>query len=171
MMPRDERGNEVTVHLVDLEIECSEYQEVAEKFRRTVPNQNIIRITRIQNPFLYQSYQLRKQKMDKDNEGDNERKLFHGTNPDNITKINTQGFDRSFSGSAHGENFEMITCWFKTLNKTGKSISCNKSECAMNCLHLHSGQTQKPTLHLVVSALKICISSTQKRHHFKERSS
>ena len=54
-MPRDEKGNEVTVHLVDLATESSEYQEVAEKFRKTVPDQNIVRITRIQNPFLYQS--------------------------------------------------------------------------------------------------------------------
>ena len=108
-MPRDERGNDVTVHLVDLEITCSEYQDVAERFRQTVPSQNISSIARIQNPFLYQAYQLRKQKMDKDNEGDNERRLFHGTNPGNITKINTQGFDRSFSGSVNGKNFKMIT--------------------------------------------------------------
>jgi len=115
MMPRDERGNEAAVHLVDLETTSSEYQDVAEKFLQTVPSQSIVSIARIQNPFLYQAYQLRKQKMDKDNGGNNERQLFHGTNPANITKINTQGFDRSFSGSAHGENFGMIT-WFKTVN-------------------------------------------------------
>lgn len=103
-MPLDERGNEVAVHTVSLASTCAEYQEVAQRVRQTLPSQNIVSIARIQNPFLYQSYQLRKQKMKKDNGGDNERQLFHGTNPDNVTKINTQGFDRSLSGSANGEN-------------------------------------------------------------------
>lgn len=103
-MPRDERGNEVAVHTVNLANTCAEYHDVARRVRQTLPSQNIVSIARIQNPFLYQSYQLRKQKMEKENGGDNERQLFHGTNPDNVTKINTQGFDRSFSGSANGEN-------------------------------------------------------------------
>ena len=109
-MPCDGKGKDVTVHLVDLEITCSEseYQDVAKRFRQTVPSQNISSIARIQNPFLYQACQLRKQKMDKENEGDNERRLFHGTKPYNITKINTQGFDRSLSGSVNGENFKII---------------------------------------------------------------
>ena len=106
-MPRDDRGNDVSVHMVSLESSSSEYQDVVERFQQTLDfKQNIVSVERIQNPFLYQAYQLRKQKMERDDGArNNERQLFHGTNPDNITKINTQGFDRSFSGSAHGENW------------------------------------------------------------------
>ncbi|KAJ7361727.1 Poly (ADP-ribose) polymerase [Desmophyllum pertusum] len=102
-MPRDDRGNVLTVHMVTLESSSSEYQDVVKRFQQTLGfKQNIVSVERIQNPFLYQAYQLRKQKMESDNGGNSERQLFHGTNPDNITKINMQGFDRSFSGSAHG---------------------------------------------------------------------
>ena len=107
-MPSDDRGNDVTVHMVTLESSSSEYQDVMKIFRDTVHSgrKPITSIARIQNPFLYQAYQLRKQKMERDNGlGDNERQLFHGTKLDNVTKINTQGFDRSFSGK-HGENLK-----------------------------------------------------------------
>jgi len=65
-------------------------------------------IERIQNPELYQAYQIRKEKMDRDNGGNNERKLFHGTNPDRAVQINTQGFKRSFAGSVNGENNDIF---------------------------------------------------------------
>lgn len=107
-MPRDDRGHHVTFHIVRLASASAEYQDVAEKFYETVHYEEIKSIERIQNPFLYQGYQLRKQKMNRDNGGNNEQQLFHGTNPDNVTKINTQGFDRSFAGSAHGESFKVI---------------------------------------------------------------
>ena len=69
-----------------------------------ISNVTIVSIERIQNPQLYQAYQLRKEKMDRDNGGSaNERQLFHGTSPESVTKINTQGFNRSFSGTANGK--------------------------------------------------------------------
>ncbi|XP_068707156.1 protein mono-ADP-ribosyltransferase PARP14-like [Montipora foliosa] len=88
----------VTVHLVQLVPWSSEYQTVASKFQQTSPGVNILKIERVQNPHLYQSYVVRKQKMDQDNRGNNERQLFHGTDSKNITAINTQGFNRSFFG-------------------------------------------------------------------------
>ncbi|KAJ7377464.1 Poly (ADP-ribose) polymerase [Desmophyllum pertusum] len=79
--------------------DSSEYQDVATKFQQTAGGSvAILNIERVQNPHLYQVYQLRKEKMDKDNGGNNERQLFHGTNPDSVTKINAQGFNRSFAG-------------------------------------------------------------------------
>lgn len=101
-MPRNQAGFDVTVHAVNLAPTSVEYQAVATTFYQTVGNYSISGIERIQNPHLYQSYQLRKQKMDKDNGGNNERQLFHGTSPDNVSKINSQGFNRSFSGTASG---------------------------------------------------------------------
>ena len=96
-MPIDQAGNEVTVHPVRLSPTSREYQDVASNFHQTASSVAIVSIERIQNPHLFQSYQLRKEKMDRDNGGNNERQLFHGTNPDSVTKINTQGFNRSFS--------------------------------------------------------------------------
>ena len=102
-MPRDPKtGNDSTVHLVGLILGSPEYQGVARQVQATRGNVNITSIERVQNPHLYQTYIVRKQKMDKDNGGqNNERKLFHGTAPDNVVKINAQGFNRSFAG-AHG---------------------------------------------------------------------
>ena len=104
--PRDNKGDDVTVHLIELSSSSAEYQEVENKFHKTIHFEKIKSIERIQNPYLYQAYQLRKLKMDRDNPHvNNERQLFHGTNSRNVTKINTQGFDRSFTGSVHGEEF------------------------------------------------------------------
>ena len=92
----------MTVHLVQLAPGSSEYQTVANKFQLTSRGVNILKIERVQNPHLYQSYVVRKQKMDQDNGGNNERQLFHGTDAKNVTAMNTQGFNRSFCG-VHGK--------------------------------------------------------------------
>ena len=89
---------------VQLSAASRECQDVTLKFQQTVGSMTIASIERVQNPHLYQAYQLKKAKMDKDNGGNNERKLFHGTNPDRVVKINTQGFKSSFAGSVNGEN-------------------------------------------------------------------
>lgn len=103
-MPRNQAGNDVNVHVVQLLSTSSEYRDVEMKFHQTVSDVTIVSIERIQNPQLYQAYQLRKEKMDRDNGGSaNERQLFHGTSPESVTKINTQGFNRSFSGTANGK--------------------------------------------------------------------
>lgn len=102
-MPRQRNGNEVTVHTVRLPSHSSEFQNAVQAFQKTAGSVAITSVERIQNPLLYQAYQLRKQKMDKDNGGNNERQLFHGTASGNVKKINSQGFNRNFSGVAHGK--------------------------------------------------------------------
>ena len=97
-MPRPE----ITVHTVTLAPDSSEYQDVMRKVQATAGGVNIQKIERIQNPHLYQSYMVRKQKMDEDNGRNNERELFHGTYAKNIPFINTQGFNTSFGG-VHGK--------------------------------------------------------------------
>ena len=98
-MPRPD----MTVHLVPLSQSSSQYQGVVRKFQATTSGINIKRIEQIQNPLLYKCYKMRKQKMDRDIGGNSERQLFHGTAAKNIALINTQGFNRSFSG-VHGES-------------------------------------------------------------------
>lgn len=102
-MPRERNGNEVTVHTVRLAPHSSEFQSVVQEFQKTAGSVAIMSVKRIQNPLLYQAYQLRKQKMDMDNGGNNERQLFHGTASENVKQINSQGLNRNFSGVAHGK--------------------------------------------------------------------
>ena len=125
-MPRDDWGKDIDVHLVKLASTSVEYQDVVERLQQTVNSNLMIKsVERIQNPYLYQAYQLRKQKMDRDNpQANNERPLFHGTNSDNVKKINRQGFDRSFSGSVHGEDFEILLVEIKLLNKKDRDALC-----------------------------------------------
>ena len=92
---------------VQLSAASREYQDVELKFQQTAGAVAVVSIERVQNPDLYQAYQVRKEKMDKGSGGNNERKLFHGTNSDRVVKINTQGFKSSFAGSAHGENSDI----------------------------------------------------------------
>ena len=99
---------DTTVHKVTLAPGSSEYQTVLQKVRTTASRLNIKKIERVQNPHLYKFYMMRKQKMDKDNGGNNERELFHGTDAKNILAINTQGFNRSFCG-VHGK-CSVINC-------------------------------------------------------------
>ena len=136
-MPRHDTGNDVTVHVVKLSNSSAEYHEVEKKIHKTVHLEKIKSIERIQNPYLYQAYQLRKQMMDKDNpEANNERQLFHGTHSDNVKKINTQGFDRSFTGSAHGEDFEVIFSQPRSgalFPSNGRGLSCLENEVALKC--------------------------------------
>ena len=98
-------GHDSTVHRVLLPPGSPEYQDVVRKFQATAGALNIQKIERIQNPHLYQSYMVRKQKMDKDTGGNSERQLFHGTVAKNVNNINTQGFNRSFCG-ANGKSLK-----------------------------------------------------------------
>ena len=91
-----------TVHMVTLSKSSPEYKDVMRKFQATARGVNIQKIERIQNPHLYQCYMVRKQKIAKDIVGNGERQLFHGTVAENVIKINTQGFNRSFCG-VHGK--------------------------------------------------------------------
>ena len=104
-MPRPD----MTVRTVTLSPSSSEYQDVVRKFQATAGEVNILKIERIQNPHLYKSYMVRKQKMDKDTGGNSERQLFYGTDGKNITHINTQGFNRSFCGT-HGKCCCLLYC-------------------------------------------------------------
>ena len=88
----------MTVHTVTLAPGSREYQNVIQKVKATASSINIQKIERVQNPHLYQSYMVRKEKMDRDNRATNERQLFHGTKAENVAAINIQGFNRSLCG-------------------------------------------------------------------------
>lgn len=98
-MPSDSQE----VHTVSLDRNSPEYQKVSEQFYATVQGQATISdIRRIQNPWLYQSYSLLKEKMEKNNGFSNERLLFHATAFDSVKSINCDGFKRNLTAK-HGE--------------------------------------------------------------------
>ncbi|CAH1237997.1 PARP12 [Branchiostoma lanceolatum] len=91
----------------------SEFKEVETLFRQTMKeNMIIIQIERVQNPRLWEKYDINKQQMTRksiDNQRgrgavtrshnyNDERKLFHGTEPDIIKGICHQNFDHRLSG-------------------------------------------------------------------------
>ncbi|NXC07344.1 PAR14 polymerase, partial [Orthonyx spaldingii] len=91
--------------VVELKPESREYKDVQAKFLRTCPSFKIEKIERVQNPYLWKTYQIKKCEMDKKNGSrKNERPLFHGTSKESLTLINKQGFNRSYAGM-HAANF------------------------------------------------------------------
>lgn len=87
------------VKLVTLARSCQEYLEVQKKFQKTAHNFVIEQIQRIQNPFLWQSYQIKKKSLCMKNKNqDNEKLLFHGTAKSSLSTINYNGFNRGFAG-------------------------------------------------------------------------
>ncbi|NXI65090.1 PAR14 polymerase, partial [Anseranas semipalmata] len=91
--------------VVELKQETKDFREVAERFLKTSQLLKIEKIERIQNPFLWKTYQIKKRQMDDKNRNrNNERLLFHGTSKESLTLINSYGFNRSYAGM-HAANF------------------------------------------------------------------
>ena len=115
----------VACHVVALDPKSTEYSEVKTKFEATMapltiqqhqpPSHgmvnigfpqysgqwsHIIKVERIQNPFLHAQYVAKKKTMDQYNPSTivNERELFHGCPGDVAEKICHHGFNRSFAG-------------------------------------------------------------------------
>uniref|UniRef100_A0A2K6LA01 Poly [ADP-ribose] polymerase n=1 Tax=Rhinopithecus bieti TaxID=61621 RepID=A0A2K6LA01_RHIBE len=76
-----------------------EYNTIKDTFTQTCSSYTIEKIERIQNAFLWQSYQVKKRQMDiKNDHMNNERLLFHGTDADSVPCVNQHGFNRSYAG-------------------------------------------------------------------------
>uniref|UniRef100_L7N1F5 Poly [ADP-ribose] polymerase n=1 Tax=Myotis lucifugus TaxID=59463 RepID=L7N1F5_MYOLU len=87
------------VCLVELQPGQPEYSKVADAFSQTCSQFKIVKIERIQNPSLWQSYQTKKKTMDyKNGHIQNEQLLFHGTDADSLPHVNQHGFNRSYAG-------------------------------------------------------------------------
>lgn len=57
-------------------------------------------IERVQNPTLWQNYQILKKQMEaKNKHKNNEKLLFHGTRATSVDLINDKGFNRSYAGT------------------------------------------------------------------------
>ncbi|XP_063346007.1 protein mono-ADP-ribosyltransferase PARP14-like isoform X2 [Pelmatolapia mariae] len=77
-----------------------EYSDVEQELTKTGLNLNIISIERVQNPTLWQNYQILKKQMEtKNKHKNNEKLLFHGTRAKSVDLINDKGFNRSYAGT------------------------------------------------------------------------
>ncbi|NXE90764.1 PAR14 polymerase, partial [Menura novaehollandiae] len=100
----DDMQNEL-VKIVELKPETGEYKDVQERFLQTCQSFKIEKIERVQNPYFWKAYQIKKCEMDnKNGNKNNERLLFHGTSKESLTLINNRGFNRSYAGM-HAANF------------------------------------------------------------------
>ena len=91
--------------IVDVTNEA-EWQEI-DNFARSDGIQ-LTKLQRVQNWNLYYRYQLRKKEVAAATESyrpvvDAERRLYHGTEIEKIASICRAGFDRDYSGTAHGK--------------------------------------------------------------------
>lgn len=94
----DMKGDRVKV--VPLKATSKEHQEVEKELSRTGLTVSVVSVERVQNPTLWQSYQLKKKQLDSKNKHqNNEKLLFHGTGADSIEQINEHGFNRSYAGT------------------------------------------------------------------------
>ncbi|XP_029140550.1 protein mono-ADP-ribosyltransferase PARP14 [Protobothrops mucrosquamatus] len=93
----DMKGNHVK--LVPLQPTAGEYKNIEKIFRIGCPTFTIEKIERVQNPYLWQAYQVKKKQIDTQNgHGNNEKILFHGTPFSTVVPIYQTGFNRSYAG-------------------------------------------------------------------------
>lgn len=106
-MPMDSNGKEVDVHIVTLEASSEEYKDVESKFnvsmRKGSNYSQIVSIHRVQNTIIYNQYVTKKKEMIKRNPSGhkNESQLWHATCANNVSSINSLGFNHIFQG-VHG---------------------------------------------------------------------
>ncbi|XP_058050767.1 protein mono-ADP-ribosyltransferase PARP14-like isoform X2 [Ahaetulla prasina] len=85
--------------LVPLQPTAGEYKDIEKKFRIGCPNVTIEKIERVQNPYLWQAYQVKKKQIETQNGHENNEKiLFHGTPSSTMVPIYQTGFNRSYAG-------------------------------------------------------------------------
>jgi hypothetical protein len=98
---------------VQIQSSSNEYEEVERQFNMTMrlTSTRIARIERIQNPKLYEQYQIEKEFLSNKLNQETEEFLFHGStmNEEQLTSIITNGFDRSRAGERSGRTFSIIT--------------------------------------------------------------
>ncbi|XP_024266414.1 protein mono-ADP-ribosyltransferase PARP15 isoform X2 [Oncorhynchus tshawytscha] len=100
----DSKPATTSVRLYPVQSGSPEYDEVLSLFQATCPDKTIIKIERVQNTNLWNSFQIKKQEMEDRNDGMiNERHLFHATSNTTIEHINNNGFNRSYAGKNDAE--------------------------------------------------------------------
>ena len=144
--------HEAVVHKADLPESCSEYKRVVDSFNKTAVEgkdySKIVAVKRIQRPFLYKQYMLKKQEMDRENPSDivNERQLFHGTSKEALEAIIHNNFDRVFAGTAVGARYGRGSYFAVDAKYSiGYSKPDNDGNCYMCLVRVLTGEYTKGT--------------------------
>lgn len=99
--------NEEIFRRVVLSQSSQEYQGLLSHIANNGGNGiNVVQIERVQNPFLWRAFQNKLKEMlslYKDSSIVNVRQLFHGTNPDTVSKICQENFDWRLHGTNAGQ--------------------------------------------------------------------
>ena len=127
-------GKERDVHRFTIDKSDMEYDQIHDMFKGSLttvlPNAEVVRIERIQNPRLHQIYEGQKKTM---SNGGNEMRLFHGTAKTAVQNINTTGFNRSYCGK-NGKVFTLVLV--KRANLANSPISAHSAFAEKNRLGL-----------------------------------
>ncbi|XP_067951553.1 protein mono-ADP-ribosyltransferase PARP15-like [Watersipora subatra] len=114
---------------VEVPSNTEEWKEVEGDFLSSMEKRvDVIKITRVQNPLTYKQYVTLKDHIRQqlgDTSESVERKLWHGTSRDNIDKITSKFFDRSFAGD-HGAMYG-FGCYFSTTSQYSHKYSSRNS--------------------------------------------
>ncbi|XP_078529523.1 protein mono-ADP-ribosyltransferase PARP12-like [Lissotriton helveticus] len=81
--------------LVDVHRTSSEFKEIEREFEKTMRGYSILKLKRVQNPSLWEVYQMQMKKMKTVNKEKDvmEKKLFHGTDASHVDTICRENFD------------------------------------------------------------------------------
>ncbi|XP_061180451.1 protein mono-ADP-ribosyltransferase PARP15-like [Saccostrea echinata] len=91
--------NNQTVVEITLNHWDNEYQEVMSRFKASSKSSvKVSEIRRVQNPFLYQQYVVKRKEIEVKNGKDPQQWLWHGTYPDTVDKVINNGFNRGYCG-------------------------------------------------------------------------
>ncbi|XP_068694759.1 zinc finger CCCH-type antiviral protein 1-like isoform X2 [Montipora foliosa] len=95
-------SSETQYKRVPLSSLSDEFKEVEKLFRKSIKKSvEILRIERVQNSFMWEKYQRKKENMSAERKAPiNEKQLFHGTSPNAVEAICKQNFDWRL----HGKN-------------------------------------------------------------------
>ncbi|KAF3837194.1 hypothetical protein F7725_004658 [Dissostichus mawsoni] len=95
---------------VELLPSYAEYRTVKEAFKRTV-GKTVLKIERLQNVHLRRAYEAQKKQISdkyKQQGGECEKLLYHGTTQDNCESIVKTGFNRRFSGQNAADGSQLM---------------------------------------------------------------
>ena len=95
--PCGANGKEVPLYVVRLHPTREEYMKISDSFLQKANRYTIRKIERIQNPSLFKQYATTKRSMD-EQDGSNEKFLYHNTDVSSIPDINQNGLNRSNAG-------------------------------------------------------------------------
>ncbi|XP_068739891.1 protein mono-ADP-ribosyltransferase PARP14-like [Montipora capricornis] len=101
-------SSEMQYERVQLSPRSDEFKEVKKLFTKSIKKSvEILRIERVQNPFMWEKYERKKENMSAQRKASiNEKRLFHGTSPNAVEAICKQNFDwrlHGKTGTMYGE--------------------------------------------------------------------